>query len=161
MMNVFAQLPGGMPNILNMFGGKKKSGAGAPAANAPAIHGDLEKTWHGLHFVFTGVADEAAAPFGYLLSGGEEVGDDLGYGPARYLTPAEVREFRDALNTISDQEFDRRFDLAAMERFDIYPGIWDEDRVDLLEEYTDCFVMLKDDLDAIVKAGDGMLIGIA
>ncbi|MDX2198473.1 MAG: YfbM family protein [Phycisphaerae bacterium] len=134
------------------------SNAGHSATRPDAVRGGLEKAWHGLHFVFTGRADEAPAPFGYLLSGGEEMGEDLGYGPARYLTLAEVGRFRDVLLAIGEQEFDRRFDLAALEQNDIYPGCWDEDRDELLEEYTEYFDLLKAELGRTVDAGEGLLI---
>lgn len=136
------------------------SDAGSSAARPDAVRGGLEKAWHGLHFVFTGRADEAPAPFGYLLSGGEEMGEDLGYGPARYLTHAEVGRFRDVLLAINEQELDRRFDLAALEQNDIYPGCWDEDRDELLEEYTEYFAQLKADLGRTIDSGEGLLIVI-
>lgn len=125
-----------------------------------AVRGELEKSWHALHFMFSGKADDAPPPLGLLCTGGEEVSDDLGYGPARYLSPPEVVAFRDVLRAIDDAEFDRRFDLAAFERNDLYPNIWDEDRDDLLEEYRTYFEQLCNDLDATVAAGEGLLIGI-
>ncbi|MCC6358529.1 MAG: YfbM family protein [Phycisphaerales bacterium] len=129
-------------------------------ARPDAVRGEMEKAWHGLHFVLCGTADEAPPPLGYLLSGGEELGDDLGYGPARYLKPDEVKAFRDALMRISDADFARRFDPAALERSDIYPNIWDEDRDELLEEYQMYFEQFKRDLDATLAAGEGLLIAM-
>lgn len=138
-------------------------GGGARArglARPDAVRGELEKSWHGLHFVLTGRADEAPAPLGLLLSGGVEVGEDLGYGAARFLSPAEVVGFRTAIKGISDAEFERRFDLAALERNEVYPGCWDEDRAELLEEYLDYFHQLQDDLDKTTLAGEGLLLMI-
>ncbi len=131
-----------------------------PAVTPGSVNGHLEKAWHGLHFVFTGKADEAPPPLGYLLCGGTEVGEDGGYGPARALNAAEVRDFRDALAQISPAEFDRRFDLGLLGRNDIYPDCWDEDRSDLLEEYTMYFDQLRADLDQAAAADEGLLIGI-
>src|SRR5215212_1257503 len=44
-------------------------------------HCDLEKMWHGLHFLFTGTLSEGEEPACYLQRGGEEIGDpdELGY----------------------------------------------------------------------------------
>jgi hypothetical protein len=137
-------------------GGGEPSGISGPNA----VRGHLEKSWHGLHFIFTGTAEEAPPPLGYLLSGGEEVGEDLGYGSARAIRSTEVVAFRDSLHKISEAEFDRRFDLRALENNDIYPGIWDEDRDELLEEYQMYFEQLKTDLDKIVAAGHALLISI-
>ena len=35
----------------------------------------LHKAWHAIHFLLTGSADEAPLPEGYLLDGGQELGD--------------------------------------------------------------------------------------
>lgn len=32
---------------------------------------DLDKAWHGLHYVLTGTAAQGEEPWGYLLTGGE------------------------------------------------------------------------------------------
>lgn len=88
---------------------------------------DLDKAWHGIHFMLTGSKSRGEKPLCFLLDGGEFVGDiDVGYGIARLLTPSEVREFESALNTISKAEFETRFDSEALTRKDIYPNIWDE-----------------------------------
>ena len=50
---------------------------------------DLDKGWNGLQFLLTGDT-YLTTGLGAALMGGDEVGDDLGYGPARWLTPAEV-----------------------------------------------------------------------
>src|SRR3712207_3831611 len=55
---------------------------------------DLDKAWHGIHFLLTGTAWEGQEPLCYLLVGGEYIGDeDVGYGPARVLRPHEVADF--------------------------------------------------------------------
>ena len=54
-------------------------------------------------------------PLGNVVLGGTELGDvDLGYGPARYLTPAEVREAAGALDAIFVDDLMSRFDYTAM-----------------------------------------------
>jgi hypothetical protein len=53
----------------------------------------LDKVWHGVHFLLCGKAEPDADPASQAVLGGEEIGeDDFGYGPARYLTPAQVAE---------------------------------------------------------------------
>uniref|UniRef100_B8HYY4 Uncharacterized protein n=1 Tax=Cyanothece sp. (strain PCC 7425 / ATCC 29141) TaxID=395961 RepID=B8HYY4_CYAP4 len=37
----------------------------------------LEKSWHGLHYVLTGSAEDGEAPLNFILHG-REVGEDLG-----------------------------------------------------------------------------------
>lgn len=89
---------------------------------------DMAKTWHGIHFLLTGTSWEGEPPMNFLL-GGREVGDiDVGYGPARALTAAEVAAFSSALQSISDEELKSRFVPAQME--EVYPTIWDRDPAD-------------------------------
>jgi hypothetical protein len=62
---------------------------------------NLEKSWHVLHYLLTGKAEKAPPPVGNAILGGQDIGGDLGYGPARFLTPQQVREVRIALSAIS------------------------------------------------------------
>ena len=56
---------------------------------------DIDKAWHGIHYLLTGTAWEGAAPLNFLVAGGRPVGDvDVGYGPARAFSGAEVVGFR-------------------------------------------------------------------
>lgn len=107
---------------------------------------DLDKAWHGIHFLLTGSAWEGDEPLCYLIAGGQEVGDeDVGYGPARVLRPKEVAQFDAALAAISLDDFRRRFDPTAMMAQQIYPEIWDRDprEDDTLGYLAEYFDMLK------------------
>lgn len=103
----------------------------------------LEKSWHGLHFTLTGDAWGGDGPLAFLLIGGQPAGGDIGYGPARVMRPEEVLEAANALDGVSNEEFDRRFDPARLAEAEIYPQIWDEDRGDLLNEYLHFFQRLR------------------
>ena len=48
---------------------------------------DLDKAWHGIHFLLTGSAWETTPGAGESVLGGDPVGPDRGYGPARLLDP--------------------------------------------------------------------------
>ena len=50
--------------------------SGLERGQTPSVH--LEKAWHGLHFLLTGSAGESCVPLGFLLEGGQEVGEDDG-----------------------------------------------------------------------------------
>jgi len=57
--------------------------------------------------------------------GGVEVGEDLGYGPARYFEADEVRAISHALSGANlEAEMIARFDPARMTSLSIYPGGW-------------------------------------
>ena len=51
---------------------------------------DVDRTWHLLHFLLTGSADDAEHPLSFLAAGGRAVSDDLGNGPLRAFTPEDV-----------------------------------------------------------------------
>lgn len=85
-------------------------------------HIDLDKAWHGLHYVFTGSNWEGEFPQGFLVSCGEPIGDvDVGYGPARSFTPEEVIKIAAFLETIDDKTISQRFDPKRMAELEIYP----------------------------------------
>jgi hypothetical protein len=86
----------------------------------------IEKAWHGLHYLLSGRADEAPGILGRAVLGGTELGADRGYGPARYLTPGEVREVAAALSEVTKDKLLERYDAEVMERLEVYPGDWDE-----------------------------------
>lgn len=99
---------------------------------------DLEGAWHGLHYIFTGTAWEGAPPGCFLISGGDEIGDEDEDSPPRLLGPDQVRQFSNFLASISDEELTRRFDAAQMTALDISPAIWDREEnpnpLDVLRE---------------------------
>src|SRR5690242_18986219 len=87
---------------------------------------DIDKAWHGLHFLLTGSAWEGASPLDFIVAGGEEVGDvDVGYGPSRAFRPADLQAIARAIEPLDEAELRKRFDPARMKELNIYPGIWD------------------------------------
>jgi hypothetical protein len=69
--------------------------------------------------------------------GGTEVGEDLGYGPARYFEADKVHEIANELGRASlEAEMIARFDPVKMTTLGIYPGGWKPGDVDwLMEEF--------------------------
>jgi hypothetical protein len=113
------------------------------SGGAPMRSLQLQKAWHGLHYLLTSRGGDGADSLGFLLEGGEEIGEDLGYGPARLFGAEAVRQLDRALDGISDQELWSQFDPENMEAESIYPGIWDEDEEELREEYLEYYNHLK------------------
>jgi hypothetical protein len=92
------------------------------------LDADLDKAWHGLHYLLTGTADGGEPPAHFLLLGGREIGtEDVGYGPARVLSAAETRRMEAFLADTSDRELLARFDARRMTALEIYPNIWDDE----------------------------------
>ncbi len=140
---------------------------GPPAPAAPELSGegtdqtDLDKAWHGIHFLLTGTAWEGDWPLSFLLRGGAQVGDiDVGYGPARAFTSAEVREIAAALAPIDEGTMRSRFDPDKMTELDIYPTIWDRDPAedDTLGYCVEYFGILKEFVTRAAARGDGIVI---
>ena len=89
---------------------------------------DLDKSWHGLHYLLTGSADPTDMPWTFLVSGGREAGEiEVGYGPARLFTAEETRSILAALDGLTEEQLRARFNAEEMMRLEIYPEIWDRD----------------------------------
>lgn len=93
----------------------------SPLAN----HLDIGKAWHAIHFLLNGQTWEGEPPLLNAVLGGKTIGDvDVGYGPARFLEPEQVRALTDALTDISPAELLERFDPRALNEAKIYPQGW-------------------------------------
>jgi len=57
-----------------------------PAPGTPGHSVSLDKAWHGLHYLLCGALEPAPGPLGQAVFGGTEIGEDQGYGPARYFS---------------------------------------------------------------------------
>ncbi|HEX8427733.1 YfbM family protein [Hymenobacter sp.] len=106
---------------------------------------NLDKAWHGLHYLLTGTAWGGQEPACYLVTGGEQIGDevehDIGYGPARLLSPAQVAAFAAITTSLTPAEIQERLNPNEMTQLDIYPEVWSrvgqdaQDNYDYLVEY--------------------------
>jgi hypothetical protein len=93
----------------------------------------LEKDWHGIHYLLTGTAWDVKGEAGQAILGGTEFGDDLGYGPARMLTPGQVRAIAEALAKNSPKSLSARYNPEAMTTLEIYPSVWNREGPQALE----------------------------
>lgn len=114
---------------------------------------DLDKSWHLLHYVFTGSAWDGPMPAAALLSGGREVGEDLGYGPARVLSPKETKEFAQFLGMQTEAQLAKKINVPAMQRLEIYAA--DADSTEDLDHY---FPQLKSYVADAAAKGQGLVI---
>ena len=123
---------------------------------------DLDKAWHGIHWLLTGSADSGEEPYCYLMFGGEPVGDvDVGYGPARALTSQQVAAWSSALKEIPRDELAQRLDPKAMLEADIYPNIWDRSlsgEEDTLDYLLQAYGGLRDFVAAAQREQSGLLV---
>jgi hypothetical protein len=133
------------PSLLGKIFGRKPSHETQDLLldDSEGITTDLDKAWHGLHYLFTGSADSGDLPWCFLVAGGRTIGNvDVGYGPARVFSSAETKDIRTALSKLQEDELRTRFNPSDMTAKDIYPEIWsrgdpDEETIGyLLEQYS-------------------------
>ena len=92
---------------------------------------DLDKAWHGIHYMLTQSAWEGDEPLNFLVNGGSSVGDvEVGYGPARAFSAKEVKAISAALRPLDRGFLRTRFNPQEMMKLEIYPSIWDRDPAD-------------------------------
>jgi hypothetical protein len=83
----------------------------------------LEKSWHGIHYLLTGVAEGGKPPLSWAVLGDKEIPDTgklMGYGPARVLTAQQADSVAKAIARFNKEEFWKRFDLKAMKTAQVY-----------------------------------------
>lgn len=117
---------------------------------------DVDKAWHGIHFLLANDSWAGEPPLANVVLGGTEIGDDVGYGPAKYLTADEVLDVANALNDLSPEAFRARYNAKTLLDNEIYPQIWYDD-VEAVGYLTSYYEILRDYyLDAAAK-GNAML----
>lgn len=123
---------------------------------------DVDKAWHAVHFTLTGDPWNPDGVLGSVVMGGEPFGGDVGYGPARWLSPdavvAAVRELAD----LTPDAFTSRLSFESMLRHEIYPQLWDRDHVDeqLVEFVADAYKEIRDRFAEAAAAGQGFVISL-
>ena len=126
---------------------------------------DVDKAWHCLHFLLTGTAWEGAPPLDFVVRGGTEVGEDMGYGPARAFGSAELRAIADALDELEHRDLVSRFNAAKMDQLEIYPpGGWqtvDPTSEERFGYFSGAFDAVKELARRGRKAGLGLLVWLS
>lgn len=82
----------------------------------------LDQGWHGLHYLLTGVVDEAPWPLGFLVSGGSLVPSDEGV--VRVFSADEVADIASSLAALSVAALHRLYDPLLMDESGVYPEVW-------------------------------------
>jgi Domain of unknown function (DUF1877) len=120
---------------------------------------DLDKAWHGIHFLLCQRADEAPPPLGNAVLGGTEIGPDQGYGPVRYVTPEEVAEVAAAVTKVDDTQLRCNWQPQRLTEKQIYPGGWEE--AESLDWLIDSLAQLRSFYAEAAKSGSAVLIYLA
>ena len=127
----------------------------------PANTIDLDKAWHGIAFLLGQMSNDENSPLSIAVLGGTEIGEDLGYGPARLLTPDQVRSIAEALGVVTADQLQSAFRPAAMAEAEIYPDIWERDGQDALDYLLHYFPALVRFYQSAAERGDGAVLSMA
>ena len=155
------------PGFFARLFGKSGRATDVPALDLESFEGqdhDIDKSWHALHFIFTGTSDDGEMPESFLLTGGEVVGDeDLGYGPGRVLSAREVAEVAAMLDALSDDDLRARYNPERMTALEIYPDIWhaDDDPAEGAEYIIENVTLLRTIVNSAAGRGSGLLISLS
>lgn len=122
---------------------------------------DLDKSWHAIHYLITGTAWDVSEGAGAAILGGDEIGEDNGYGPARLLSSDKVRAVAVALDAIDVDTLRSRFDPDALATADIYPAIWTQADADFDNYLAPYFVQLQSFYARASANGQAVLLAIS
>ena len=148
--------------LLRLFGVKPPPPAPPPEDWQPSekpIEFDVDKAWQGIHFLLTGSDWEGDGTLAFILHGGREINEDLGYGPPHGFTSAEVKEINAALRKVDEKALYERADPAEFSKNEIYPEIWDkESKEDCIGYVTENLKELKKFISETAQAGRALIV---
>ena len=154
-------------SLLTRWFHKNDAAVVTEAPNLEFIEGEgidveLDKSWHGIHYLLTKSAWSGDWPLNFLLCEGKEIGDiDIGYGPARTFKANEVKEIAAALATIDHDALKENFDPGDMAHQDIYPDIWLNQLDDALAYCLEYFDELKRHVNDAAQRNMGLLVHLS
>lgn len=91
---------------------------------------DIDKAWDAISYLLTGYGpsnlSQAKPPLSWTIfgSGILDENQDLGYGPANYLTAEQVLLLHAALSNISSKDLELHYDADKMNALGLYPNSW-------------------------------------
>lgn len=123
---------------------------------------ELDGAWHILHYLFSGGNSEGEWPAAFLMSGGEEVGPDLGYGPTRLLAPRLSLAVATFLDAQSSLRLDAAYVTSKIEAAEIYWQASSEptERQRQVEELWGVVKELRVFFEYTGRAGNSILVSI-
>jgi len=121
--------------------------------------GDVDKAWQAIHYLLTGTAEPTDALLGFLVTGGATLEDtDVGYGPPRSFTSAQVASIVSELGSLDRDELRRRYKPKEMDDHDVYPQIWARDGDEGFNYIWEHFESLRSFLAEAQRRKQGLLV---
>lgn len=99
---------------------------------------DVDKAWDAIIFLLTGQnIQNADHQLVQVLFSGQIIDEeqDLGYGPAHYLTPEQVKDINRQINLITEEELQQKYDSKKMNELDVYPSRWDDEAFEYVNHH--------------------------
>lgn len=124
----------------------------------PETHLDIDKSWHAIHYTLNESPWGGEGPLAAVVLGGQELGEDIGYGPARYLAPPEVAAVASALELVAPEDFSAKFNPAALDAAEIYPQGWEDSMPEALDYVLDNYRQLRAFYKAAASRGEAVLV---
>ncbi|MCG8686362.1 MAG: YfbM family protein [Desulfobacterales bacterium] len=122
---------------------------------------DVDKAWHGIHYLLTGKVWDASGPEAFIVSGGIEIGDvDVGYGPSRAFKSKEVKKIARRLRDIEKNKLIESCDKNNFSENEIYPEIWDEEPESCFGYILEHFEALKHFVSEAAEDGKALIVYI-
>lgn len=87
----------------------------------------LDKDWHALDWLLSKGAKADAENAKTPILGGSPIGVELSMGRAYLHDAKAVKRFAEALSRLSSEDIKKRYDPAAMDSDEVYPGEWASD----------------------------------
>ncbi len=124
---------GGGEAIMNWMSTRRRDRASLPGKSTGL---SIEKAWHGVHYLLCGEVEPGGALLSQAILGGAEIGEDLGYGHARYFIGSRFRDCERTQPAGAASGNAARFNPARMTQFGINPQGWkSSDLAWLVEEF--------------------------
>lgn len=121
---------------------------------------DIDKSWDGILFLLTGqnVAN-TEHPLAKILFSGQLIDEDqdLGYGPAHYLTPDQVKDLNNQISKITIEALKEKYDPEKMEELEVYPAIWKREGDDAFDYLSGYFKIVQQVYSDAAKNGEAVI----
>lgn len=123
---------------------------------------DLDKRWHVVHYLLTGLGEGGEFPACFLCNDGEEVGEDFGYGRPRLFTSAQAAAIAAHLHGLDEAALLARYDAADMENEDIYwqPATSPEERREDVASLHETIGEIARFADEAARSRNGLVVDI-
>lgn len=125
---------------------------------------DIDKSWDGIIYLLTGsglqnvdLSDDSGLH--KIIFSGQLIDpeQDLGYGPAHYLTPEEVKNVSKSLSGISKENLYSKYNPSDMAAQEVYPIIWEEEGDEAFDYLYSYFEDLKEFYEQAAKENQAVI----